>query len=74
MRHRDSGQGVSSRHNRPVWTCLTCHFQPTLFKQACELGATSTSAFTVRVTHLLAANHSGAKYWVCLSRLVRCVS
>ncbi|KAF8124738.1 hypothetical protein EV363DRAFT_1403023 [Boletus edulis] len=39
------------------------YIQPTLFKMAFELGATSTSLdFTDRVTHLIANSHSGAKY------------
>ncbi|KAF8337796.1 hypothetical protein F5887DRAFT_1137752 [Amanita rubescens] len=44
--------------------------KPTLFKQALELGATSTSAFTSRVTHLLAADHGGAKYRCALERQI----
>ena len=32
---------------------------------AFELGATSTSDFTDRVTHLIANSHGGAKYMVC---------
>jgi hypothetical protein len=39
-------------------------FQPTLFKQAVELGATSLDVFTDRVTHLIAVGHGGAKYKV----------
>jgi hypothetical protein len=35
-----------------------------LFKQAFELGATSTSDFTDKVTYLLANSHGGAKYLV----------
>ena len=35
-----------------------------MFKQAVELGATTTSAFTDRVTHLIAVDHGGAKYQV----------
>lgn len=38
--------------------------QPALFKLALELGATSVSAFTDRVTHLVAESHGGAKYLV----------
>jgi hypothetical protein len=38
--------------------------QPTLFKQAFELGATPISAFTDKVTHLIASDHGGAKYMV----------
>ena len=36
--------------------------KPTIFKQAVELGATCTPAFTDRVTHLVASGHGGAKY------------
>ncbi|KAG6871928.1 hypothetical protein C0995_014791 [Termitomyces sp. Mi166 len=43
--------------------CATGAFdKPTIFKQAVELGATTTSAFTDRVTHLVAMDHGGAKY------------
>lgn len=38
--------------------------KPTIFKQAVELGATCTPAFTDRVTHLIATDHGGAKYMV----------
>lgn len=38
--------------------------KPGIFKQAVELGATTTSDFTDRVTHLIAAGHGGAKYMV----------
>ena len=38
--------------------------QPTLFKQAVELGATATTALTDKVTHLVAVDHGGAKYLV----------
>ena len=51
---------------------LTTCVKPTLFKQAFELGATSTSDFTDRVTHLLANSHGGAKYLVRLTP--RCLS
>ncbi|KAG1735309.1 uncharacterized protein EDB91DRAFT_1144813 [Suillus paluster] len=44
--------------------------KPTLFKQAFELGATSTSDFTDRVTHLLANSHGGAKYTCALERKI----
>ncbi|KAF8071539.1 hypothetical protein FPV67DRAFT_1667036 [Lyophyllum atratum] len=44
--------------------------KPTLFKQALELGATSTSAFTDRVTHLVAEGHGGAKYNCALERKI----
>ena len=41
--------------------------QSTLFKQAFELGAISTSDFTDRVTHLIASAHGGAKYMASLT-------
>ncbi|KAG2120236.1 hypothetical protein DEU56DRAFT_835773 [Suillus clintonianus] len=44
--------------------------KPTLFKQAFELGATSTSDLTDRVTHLLANSHGGAKYTCALERKI----
>ncbi|KAF8628551.1 hypothetical protein AX15_003819 [Amanita polypyramis BW_CC] len=44
--------------------------KPTLFKQAVELGATPMSAFTSRVTHLVAADHGGAKYWCAVERQI----
>ena len=48
---------------------LMVRLQPTLFKQAVELGATCTPAFTDRVTHLVAVAHGGAKYMVCNLRI-----
>ena len=61
MRDRNNGQGPShtssDTHTHPST-------QPTLFKMAFELGATSTSDFTDRVTHLIASSHGGAKYMV----------
>ncbi|KAF4614207.1 hypothetical protein D9613_008021 [Agrocybe pediades] len=44
--------------------------KPTLFKQAVELGATCTRAFTDRVTHLVATGHGGAKYGCALERKI----
>ncbi|KAK7053729.1 hypothetical protein R3P38DRAFT_2851788 [Favolaschia claudopus] len=44
--------------------------KPTLFKLALELGATTVSAFTDRVTHLIAENHGGAKYLCALERQI----
>ncbi|KAF9459055.1 hypothetical protein BDZ94DRAFT_1300839 [Collybia nuda] len=44
--------------------------KPSLFKQALELGATSVSAFTDRVTHLVAVDHGGAKYMCALERKI----
>ncbi|KIJ62945.1 hypothetical protein HYDPIDRAFT_93593 [Hydnomerulius pinastri MD-312] len=48
--------------------------KPTLFKQAFELGATSTSDFTDRVTHLIASTHGGAKYICALERKIPIMS
>jgi hypothetical protein len=48
--------------------------QPALFKLAIELGATSVRAFTDRVTHLVAENHGGAKYFVSELDVVVCCS
>ncbi|KIK82227.1 hypothetical protein PAXRUDRAFT_832338 [Paxillus rubicundulus Ve08.2h10] len=42
----------------------------TLFKMAFELGATSTSDFTDRVTHLIATEHGSAKYMCALERKI----
>ncbi|KAG6900650.1 hypothetical protein C0993_006754 [Termitomyces sp. T159_Od127] len=44
----------------------------TLFgrKKAVELGATTTNAFTDRVTHLVAVDHGGAKYQCALERKI----
>ncbi|KAF8963181.1 hypothetical protein BDZ97DRAFT_1822178, partial [Flammula alnicola] len=44
--------------------------KPTLFKQAVELGATCTPAFTDRVTYLVATDHGGAKYMCALERKI----
>ncbi|KAF8813526.1 hypothetical protein BYT27DRAFT_7131662 [Phlegmacium glaucopus] len=44
--------------------------KPTIFKQAVELGATCTPAFTDRVTHLVATGHGGAKYMCALERKI----
>jgi len=64
MCHWSAGQGklftADATSNR-----LMFRLQPTLFKQAVELGATCTPAFTDRVTHLIAVDHGGAKYMVC---------
>ncbi|KAF9525812.1 hypothetical protein CPB83DRAFT_858926 [Crepidotus variabilis] len=44
--------------------------KPTLFKQAVELGATPSLAFTDRVTHLVADEHGGAKYTCAVERKI----
>ncbi|KAF9223241.1 hypothetical protein BS17DRAFT_833222 [Gyrodon lividus] len=44
--------------------------KPTLFKMAFELGATSTSDFTDRVTHLISNSHGGAKYMCAIERKI----
>ena len=40
--------------------------QAAIFKKALELGAGTTSAFTDKVTHLIAVTHGGPKYKVSL--------
>ncbi|KAK0202902.1 hypothetical protein DFS33DRAFT_940575 [Desarmillaria ectypa] len=51
---------------RPFWGMVICatgiQDKPALFKKAIELGAQTASAFTDRVTHLVAKDHGGAKY------------
>ncbi|PPR02379.1 hypothetical protein CVT24_011721 [Panaeolus cyanescens] len=44
--------------------------KPTIFKQAVELGAVPTPAFTDRVTHLIAESHGGAKYNCAIERKI----
>ncbi|KAJ3786508.1 hypothetical protein GGU10DRAFT_310805 [Lentinula aff. detonsa] len=44
--------------------------KPGIFKQAVELGATTTSDFTTRVTHLIANEHGSAKYRCALEHKV----
>ncbi|KAH7884859.1 hypothetical protein F5I97DRAFT_1892879 [Phlebopus sp. FC_14] len=56
---------------RGVTVCATGILdKPTLFKQAFELGATSTDDFTDRVTHLISNSHGGAKYMCALERKI----
>ncbi|KAF9048823.1 hypothetical protein BJ165DRAFT_1580170 [Panaeolus papilionaceus] len=44
--------------------------KPTIFKQAVELGAVPTPAFTDKVTHLIAESHGGAKYGCAIERKI----
>ncbi|KAJ7047936.1 hypothetical protein C8F04DRAFT_1023030, partial [Mycena alexandri] len=63
--------GSCPRPFRNVVVCATGVLdKPELFKLALELGATSVSAFTDRVTHLVAENHGGAKYQCALERKI----
>ncbi|KAJ7717673.1 hypothetical protein B0H16DRAFT_1433724 [Mycena metata] len=63
--------GSCPRPFRNVVVCATGILdKPELFKLALELGATSVSAFTDRVTHLVAENHGGAKYQCALERKI----
>ena len=39
-------------------------WQSIIFPKAGEMGASTTAAFTDYVTHLIAEEHGGAKYWV----------
>ncbi|TFK73235.1 hypothetical protein BDN72DRAFT_956649 [Pluteus cervinus] len=62
---------VCPRPFKKVVLCATgISDKPTLFKQALELGAQSTSAFTDRVTHLIAADPGGAKYRCAVERKI----
>ncbi|KAF4571183.1 hypothetical protein EYR36_008512 [Pleurotus pulmonarius] len=59
----DNYNDYTPRPLRGVVVCATgIADKPTLFKQAVELGALAMSAFTDRVTHLVAVGHGGAKY------------
>ncbi|KAJ6581823.1 hypothetical protein B0H19DRAFT_517938 [Mycena capillaripes] len=63
--------GSCPRPFKNVVICVTGILdKPALFKLALELGATSVSAFTDRVTHLVAENHGGAKYLCALERKI----
>ncbi|XP_006458959.1 hypothetical protein AGABI2DRAFT_183783, partial [Agaricus bisporus var. bisporus H97] len=44
--------------------------KPSLFRKAAELGATHVSAFTDKVTHLIAEDHGGPKYMCALERKI----
>ncbi|KAL0578787.1 protein kinase activating protein dpb11 [Marasmius crinis-equi] len=48
--------------------------KPGLFRQAVELGGTTSNAFTDRVTHLVAKDHGGAKYLCALERKIPILS
>jgi DNA replication regulator DPB11 len=43
---------------------LTPCWQSSIFPKAGEMGAGTTAAFTDYVTHLIAEEHGGPKYWV----------
>ncbi|KAJ7766878.1 hypothetical protein B0H16DRAFT_374721 [Mycena metata] len=63
--------GSCPRPFKNVVVCATgVSDKPELFKLAAELGATSVSAFTDRVTHLIAESHGGAKYQCALERKI----
>ncbi|KAJ7699622.1 hypothetical protein B0H17DRAFT_977678, partial [Mycena rosella] len=63
--------GSCPRPFKSVVVCATGVLdKPALFKLALELGATSVSAFTDRVTHLVAEDHGGAKYLCALERKI----
>ncbi|KAJ7886140.1 hypothetical protein B0H14DRAFT_3856655 [Mycena olivaceomarginata] len=63
--------GSCPRPFKNVIVCATGVLdKPALFKLALELGATSVSAFTDRVTHLVAEDHGGAKYLCALERKI----
>ncbi|KAF9483199.1 hypothetical protein BDN70DRAFT_874071 [Pholiota conissans] len=59
------------RPMKGIFICATgVPDKPTIFKQAVELGAACTPAFTDRVTHLVAVDHGGAKYTCALQRKI----
>ncbi|KAJ6463033.1 hypothetical protein C8R47DRAFT_84724 [Mycena vitilis] len=67
--------GSCPRPFRNVVVCATGVVdKPSLFKLALELGATSVSAFTDRVTHLVAETPGGAKYQCALERKIPILS
>ena len=51
------GRWPLSHFNEICW-------QSTIFPKVGEMGANTTAAFTDYVTHLIAEEHGGAKYWV----------
>nr|GAT48402.1 predicted protein [Mycena chlorophos] len=63
--------GSCPRPFKNVVLCATGVADKTaIFKLAIELGASPYSAFTDRVTHLIAENHGGAKYQCALERKI----
>ncbi|KAJ6473241.1 hypothetical protein C8R45DRAFT_409750 [Mycena sanguinolenta] len=63
--------GSCPRPFKNVVVCATGVVDKTsLFKLALELGAASVSAFTDRVTHLVAETHGGAKYFCAVERRI----
>ncbi|KAM6504048.1 hypothetical protein JOM56_000991 [Amanita muscaria] len=66
--------GTSDPCPRPFKGVVLCATgiadKPTLFKQAMELGATTSSALTSRVTHLVATEHGSAKYQCAVERRI----
>ncbi|KAJ7062949.1 hypothetical protein C8F01DRAFT_1251743 [Mycena amicta] len=63
--------GTCPRPFKNVILCATGILdKATVFKFAVELGASPISAFTDRVTHLIAEKHGGAKYQCALERKI----
>ncbi|KAI0302600.1 hypothetical protein BC826DRAFT_985156 [Russula brevipes] len=50
--------------------CTTGIDRSTVFPKAGEMGASTTAAFTDYVTHLIAEEHGGAKYWCAAERKI----
>lgn len=50
--------------------CTTGVDRSTIFPKAGEMGANTTAAFTDYVTHLIAEEHGGAKYWCAVERKI----
>ncbi|KAH9978902.1 hypothetical protein BGW80DRAFT_703080 [Lactifluus volemus] len=58
---------------RPFRGCTICTTgidRSTIFPKAGEMGASTTAAFTDYVTHLIAEEHGGAKYWCAVERKI----
>ncbi|KAI9442471.1 hypothetical protein H4582DRAFT_1284064 [Lactarius indigo] len=50
--------------------CTTGVDRSTIFPKVGEMGANTTAAFTDYVTHLIAEEHGGAKYWCAVERKI----
>lgn len=50
--------------------CTTGIDRSVIFPKAGEMGASTTAAFTDYVTHLVAEEHGGAKYWCAVERKI----
>ncbi|KAI9446925.1 hypothetical protein F5148DRAFT_1253136 [Russula earlei] len=55
---------------RGLTICTTGIDRSTIFPKVGEMGASTTAAFTDFVTHLIAEEHGGAKYWCAVERKI----